>query len=126
MGKVNDEKLGSQPGNGVRQISTVDADDLLETVTAGIEPETDNDSKEEKKEIKDISGTKASTESNANKQNENKTEVILDQIVGIPNIDTDDAGKPEPKTPANSRDTIPPPHWSVGSVGFMVLISKPR
>ena len=67
MGKVNDEKLGSQPSNGVRQISTVDADDLLETVTAGIEPDKDNESKEEKKEIKDISGTKASTESNANK-----------------------------------------------------------
>ena len=75
----------------------VAADNLPKRVIAGIQLEIDNETKEEEKEVKDISGIEISTEPNANKVKENKPEVILDQIVGIPNIDTDDAGKPEPK-----------------------------
>ena len=64
---MNDEKLGSQPSKVVWQIRRVDADDLPETVAAEIELETHNESKEEKKEITDISGTETNTESDANK-----------------------------------------------------------
>ena len=106
MGKVNDESLESQPGKEVRQIERVDADNSLETVTAGIDPEDDNESKEEKKEIKDISGTKDSTELNANKQIESKTEVIPDlSVVGNTIIIEEKAVEPEPKPTANSVDT---------------------
>ena len=89
------------------------------TVIAGIEPETHNESKEEKEEITDISGIETSTEPDANKLNENKTEVIPDLSVGNPNIDTDDAGKPEPKPPANSRDTNYPASVKVSSLNTM-------
>ena len=81
---------------------------MLEIVIVGIEPETHNESKEEKEETTDISGTEISTESDANKLNENKTEVIPYHIVGGPNISTDDAAQPELKVTANSRDTA----WS--------------
>ena len=49
IAKVNDEKLGLEPSKVVRQIRTVGADDLLDTVIAGIEPETDDLKKKRKK-----------------------------------------------------------------------------
>ena len=64
---MGDEKLGSEPNNVVWQISRVGADDLLEIVIVGIEPETHNEFKEKKEVITDISGTETSTESDANK-----------------------------------------------------------
>ena len=105
MEKVNVEKPGSQPSNVVRQIRTVEANNSLETVTAVIDPEADNESKEEKKEIKDISGPESSIELKANKQIESKTEVIPDlSVVGNTIIIEEKAVEPEPKPTANSVD----------------------
>ena len=82
----------------IRQIETVAADNLPKEVIAGTKPGIDNETKEEKKEVKDISGK-------ANKERENKPKVIDDQIRGISNIDKDDASNPEPKSLAESIDT---------------------
>ena len=99
MGKVDVESLESQPGDGVVQIRTVDADESSKTVTAAIDPEDDNESKEEKeKEIKDTSG--------ANKDIDNKTEIIPDRnVVGNTSIIAEEAVEPRPKQKANSVDT---------------------
>ena len=82
----------------IRQIETVAADNLPKEVIAGTKPGIDNETKEEEKEVKDISGIEY-------KEKENKPKVIDDQIEGITNIDTDDAGNPKPKRPAESIDT---------------------
>ena len=77
----------------IRQIETVAADNLPKEVIAGTKPGIDNETKEEEKEVKDISGK-------ANKERENKPKVIDDQIKGITNIDKDEAGNPNPKSPS--------------------------
>ena len=118
---MNAEKLGPEPSKVDRQIRAVGADNLLDTVTTEIELETHNESKKEEEEITDISGIETCTEPEENKLNEDKAEIILDLIVGGPNIVKDKADKPEPKMPANSGDTCS--RWSQEPT-FKVLLKS--
>ena len=95
MGKANHGKKAQKRDLANK---TVVADNLPKEVLAGTQLELDNASKEEEKEVEDISGK-------ANKERENKPKVIDDQIKGITNIDKDEAGNPKPKAPAKSVDT---------------------
>ena len=82
---------------------------MLGIVIVGIEPETHNETKEEKEEITDISGTETSTESNANKLNDNQAESIIEsedtKPVGNSNIETDAVDKLGPNSAAKSGNT---------------------